>query len=328
MGFLVLTESDVQRLLPLAECVEVMAEALAGLARDELHQPLRMVVRPPDSSNLMGLMPSHRALPEPAYGLKVVCIFPDNPKRGLDAHQGAVILFDGETGEVRALANASAVTAIRTAAVSGLATKLLARPDARKLALFGAGVQARWHLAAMATVCELERALVWSRSRDSARAFADEAGARYAFPVEAAESAEAALRDADLIVTATTAREPVVRREWVAEGAHINAVGACFPTSRELDTATVASASLYVDRRESALNEAGDYVIAAQEGAIGPEHIRAELGELLIGAAEGRTSAQELTVFKSLGIAVEDLAAVEFLHRRALEVGAGTQVPF
>jgi ornithine cyclodeaminase len=328
MGFLALTESDVQRLLPLTECMDVMAEALAGLTRDELHQPLRMVVRPPGSTDLMGLMPSHRTLPQAAYGLKVVCIFPGNPGRGLDTHQGAVILFDGETGEVRALANASAVTAIRTAAVSGLATKLLARPDARRLALIGAGVQARWHLAAMATVRELERTLVWSRRAESARAFAEEAAARYSFPVEVAETAEAALRDSDLIVTATSAREPVVKREWLAEGAHINAVGACFPTTRELDTATVAAASFYVDRRESALTEAGDYVIAAHEGAIGPAHIRAELGEVVVGRAEGRTAGDELTVFESLGIAVEDLAAVEHVYRRALEIGAGTQVPF
>jgi ornithine cyclodeaminase len=321
---LVLGEADVERLLPMEECVEVMAEALAALQRGDMEQPLRFVVRPAAAAGLMGLMPAYRARPEPAYGLKAVCVFPGNPARGLDAHQGAVLLYDGETGVLRAAVNASAITAIRTAAVSAVATRLLARADARVLAILGAGVQARSHLRAMAVVRGFERARVWSRTPERAATVAAEAGTP--FPVVTAASAEEALDGADVVCTTTSSPEPVVRRAWLAAGAHVNAVGSSIPTARELDTETMAAAALFVDRRESTVNEAGDFLFATQEGAIGAEHIRAELGELLTGEVEGRRSADELTVFKSLGLAVEDLAAVEHVYRRARETGAGVEV--
>jgi ornithine cyclodeaminase len=269
-------------------------------------------------------MPAHRAGAEPAFGLKAVCVMPGNPARGLDAHQGVVLLSDGETGEVRAVVNASAITAIRTAAVSAVATRLLAREDASELAILGAGVQARSHLKAMAVVRTFEKARIWSRTAEHAQALAGETDAP--FPVEAAASAEDAVRGADVVCTTTTSREPILRRAWLRVGAHVNAVGSSIPTTRELDTETVAAAALFVDRRESTLNEAGDFLFAQREGAIGPGHIRAELGELLAGTAAGRTSADELTVFKSLGLAVEDLAAAEHLYRRAQDTGAGTEV--
>ena len=256
----------------------------------------------------------------------MICIFPSNAERGIDLHQGGVLLFDGETGELRALLDASAVTAVRTAAVSGVATRLLARKDSRRLAILGAGVQARSHLEAMAVVGDFEDARVWSRTPERASAFAAEAQA--SFPVEAVETAEEALREADVVVTATTAREPIVRREWLAPGAHVNAVGSSIPTTRELDAETVAAAALFADARESMVNEGGDYLFAVREAGIGPDHIRAELGEILIGAAEGRRSDDELTVFKSLGLAAEDLAAAEHVYARARAEGAGTTVPF
>jgi len=318
MSMLVLDQAQVEELLTMPECIELMEETLVALAREELYQPLRSVVRPPGADGFMGLMPAHRGGGKPAFGLKVVCIFPGNPARGLDAHQGAVVLFDGETGEVRAIANASAITAIRTAAVSAVATRALAREDARTLAILGAGVQAKSHLEAMRALHPWERVVVWSRTREHAEQLG----------VEVAETAEVALRDADVVCTTTTSREPVVRREWLKEGAHVNAVGSSIPTTRELDTATMADATLFVDRRESTLNEAGDYLFPAGEGAIGPEHIRAELGEVLAGSAEGRRSQDELTVFKSLGLAVEDLACAQFLLQRARELGRGSEVEF
>jgi ornithine cyclodeaminase len=322
---LVLGEHDVARLLPMDECVEVMVEALAALERGEMHQPLRFVVRPPDAAGLLGLMPAHRSGASAAFGLKAVCVMPGNPARGLDAHQGVVILSDGETGEARAVVNASAITAIRTAAVSGVATRLLAREDARELAVLGAGVQARSHLEAMAVVGDFQRARIWSRTPEHAEALAADPG-ELPFPVETAASAEAAVADADVVCTTTSAPEPILRRAWLRAGAHVNAVGSSIPTTRELDTETMAAASLFVDRRESALNEAGDFLFAQREGAIGPDHIRAELGELLVGKAAGRTSPEELTVFKSLGLAVEDLAAAEHVYRRAREEGTGQEV--
>jgi ornithine cyclodeaminase/alanine dehydrogenase-like protein (mu-crystallin family) len=323
---LVLSEADVERLLPMEECIEVMADALASLARGELYQPLRSIVRPPDGSGFIGLMPAHRAAAPAAFGLKAINIIPDNPARGLDAHQGAVLLSDGETGELIAVLNASPITAIRTAAVSAVATRALAQEDASELAILGAGVQARSHLQAMAAVRSFDRARIWSRTRAHAERLAAEAGA--AFPVEVAESAEAAVRGADVVVTATSSPTPVLQRAWLADGAHVNAVGSSLPTTRELDAETVAAASLFVDRRESTENESGDYLIALSEGAIGPGHIRAELGEVLVGAAPGRTSNAELTLFKSLGIAVEDLAAAQHVVARARESGTGTEVAF
>lgn len=324
MSVLILGEADVARLLPMDECVEVMAEALAALERGEMHQPLRFVVRPPDAAGLLGLMPAHRAGAEPAFGLKAVCVMPGNPARGLDAHQGVVLLSDGETGQVRAVVNASAITAIRTAAVSAVATRLLAREEATELAILGAGVQARSHLEAMAVVRSFQRARVWSRTHEHAQALAAETEAPFA--IEAVASAEEAVQNADVVCTTTSSPEPVLRRAWLRDGAHVNAVGSSIPTTRELDTETMAAAALFVDRRESTLNEAGDFLFPQRDGAIGPEHIRAELGELLVGSAAGRTSPDELTVFKSLGLAVEDLAAAEHLYRRARETGTGTEV--
>ena len=328
MKILILNQTEVEELLPMEACISVMAEVLSALARGQAHQPLRMVVRPPEAAGLMGLMPAYLAGEQAAYGLKAVCVFPGNPAQGKDAHQGAVMLFSAETGELLALMNASAITAIRTAAVSGVATQLLARPEAGDLALIGAGVQARSHLAAIATMRPIRRVRVAGRTAASAQRFAAEMAPRYPFPIEAVESVEAAVQGADIIVTVTTAAEPILRREWLAPGVHLNVVGSSIPTSREVDTAAMAAASLFVDRRESTLNEAGDYLFAAREGAIGPEHIRAEIGEVLIGARSGRTRPDEITLFKSLGLAVEDLASAAYAYRQAQAKQAGTWVEF
>jgi ornithine cyclodeaminase len=319
---LVLRQEEVERLLDMEGCIEAMADALASLARGEVHVPLRFVVKPENEPSLIGLMPAHRAGDSPLYSLKTVCVFPDNPKRGLDAHQGTVTLFDGETGEVRALMNASAITAIRTAAVSAVATRLLAREDARELGILGAGVQARSHLEALRLVRDFDRVRIYSPTAGHAKALAEEVGA------DTAGSAEEAVRGADVVVTATSSAEPVLQRGWLKEGAHVNVVGGRPPTMRELDIATVADSAFFVDRRESAEAEAFDYRDALEAGAIGPNHIRAEIGEVLIGSHPGRTGPEELTVFRSLGLAVEDLAAAEYVVRRARETGVGTEVRF
>jgi ornithine cyclodeaminase/alanine dehydrogenase-like protein (mu-crystallin family) len=328
MEILVLNHAEVEALLPMSDCITVMGEALAALARGQVHQPLRTVVRPPEAAGLMALMPAYIAGERAVYGLKTVCVFPGNSAKGKDAHQGSVMLFSAETGEPLALINASAITAIRTAAVSGVATQLLAREEAGDLALVGAGVQARAHLAAMAQVRPLKRVRVASRRPENAARFAAEMGPHYPFPIRAVDNVESAVRDADLVVTVTTAGEPILQRDWLASGVHLNVVGSSIPTAREVDTATMAAASLFVDRRESTLNEAGDYLFAAREGAIGPEHIRAEIGEVLIGAQPGRTSAGEITLFKSLGLAVEDVAAAEYVYRQAQARQVGARVVF
>ena len=304
MSVLVLTEHDVRSLLTMAECIEAMDEVLRSLARGELHQPLRPVTRPEGADSLMGLMPAYRGGDRPAWSLKEIVIAPRNPARGLDAHQGAVLLHDGETGELRALLNASAITEIRTAAVSAVATRALARPDSRVVAILGGGVQAGSHDAAMRAVLPEAEIRSWTR-RDGG-------------------TPENVLREAHVVCTCTSAREPILRREWLAPGAHVNAVGSSVPNARELDDATVAAATVVVDRRESALHEAGDLLLSG----FGAEHIAAELGEVLVGSHPGRTDPTELIVFKSLGLGVEDLAAAELVVRRAREQGAGIEVDF
>ena len=328
MSVVILNEADVKQLLPMNECIDVMEDAFMALARGEIDQPLRTIFRPPRVKGVMAMMPTFRGGQAPLFGLKAICVFPGNAAIGKDAHQGAVILFDGATGELRAVVNASAITAIRTAAVSGLATRVLATPDASTLAIIGAGVQARTHLEAIACVRKLARVRVAAARKQSAEAFAREMKTQVAFDIEPVDSREAALRDAQIIVTATTSRDPVVRREWIASGAHINAIGTFSPKARELDTPTMAGGSVFVDRRESAFNEAGDYLIAAAEGAIGPQSIRAELGEVLIGKHPGRTAQDEITIFKSLGLAMEDLAAAEYCYRKAGEINKGAAVSF
>lgn len=328
MNLLILNQTQVEQLLPMSECISVMEEAFIALARGQAHQPLRTVFRPPEIKGVMAMMPSFRGGQSPLFGLKAICVFPGNAAIGKDAHQGGVMLFDGSDGELLALVNASAITAIRTAAVSALATRVLAREAATELAIIGAGVQARAHLSAMVCVRKISRVRIAAGRFESAQKFANEMQPQFPFPIQAVDTVAAAVSGAEVIVTATTSREPVIKREWISAGAHINAIGTFSPKAREIDTETMVAASLFVDRRESVFNEAGDYLIAAAEGASGPEDIRAELGEILTGAHPGRTSPDEITLFKSLGLGIEDLAAAAYVYRKAGAQGAGTSVEF
>jgi ornithine cyclodeaminase/alanine dehydrogenase-like protein (mu-crystallin family) len=325
---LVLGAGKVHDLLPCGECAEVMRGALTVLARGEAHQPLRTVIRPPGAAGLMALMPSFLAGEDPAYGLKAICIFPGNPALGQDAHQGGVLLSSARTGELLAVVNASALTEIRTAAVSAVATSLLARPDAADLAIVGTGVQARAHALAISASRPLAGIRIAGRQPGSATRLAEDLRGELAVPVVACDGVRDAVEGASIVVTATSSAVPVLRREWLAEGAHINAVGACLPAAREIDTATMADAALFVDSRESAAAESGDFLLAVAEGAIEAGHIRAEIGEVLTGIAPGRRDEREITLFESLGLAVEDLAGAAYLYRKASRVGVGSWVEF
>jgi ornithine cyclodeaminase/alanine dehydrogenase-like protein (mu-crystallin family) len=349
MRVLILSHADVLAALPPDECAEAMAAVLAAHARGEAFMPLRSMMKPPSAAGLMGLMPAwrgarpardrtgapeERTLPEPeppdkaVFSLKAICLIPDNPARGLDAHQGIVGLFDGETGVPTAILDASAVTEIRTAAVTAVATRELARADASVLAILGAGVQARSHLDALARVRDFAHVRIYAPTEAHAQAVIDAARA----PVSDAEltvapSAELAVRGADVVVVATSSREPVLRREWLSVGAHVNAVGASTLTARELDVETVAASALFADSRESLRNEAGEFALAISEGAIsGEDHVRAELGEVLAGMKPGRADGAELTLFRSLGLAVEDLAAAEHAVANARDQRIGAEV--
>jgi ornithine cyclodeaminase/alanine dehydrogenase-like protein (mu-crystallin family) len=325
MDVLVVGQKDVRRLLPMADCIEVMAGALAALARGDGLQPLRAAIKLPGGAGLLGVMPAYLGGEADAPGIKVLSVFPGNHGTELDSHQGAVLLFEGKRGRLVAVIDASEVTAIRTAATSGLATRLLARPDAGDLALIGSGIQARTHLEAMAAVRQLRRVRVFSQHPERAQAFAERAAAAHpGCEVSAAASAREAVGGADIVCTTTSSRTPVLEGAWLAPGAHVNAVGACVPGARELDGAAVARARVFVDRRESALSEAGDILLAIRDGTIGDDHIAGELGELLIGTRQGRRSADEITLFESLGIGIEDVAAAHFIVERARKAGAGT----
>ena len=311
----------------MGECIGLMREALTALARGQATMPLRTVMRMP--AGFLGLMPCHLEGPDDhpaALGLKAVTVFPGNAARGLETHQGAMIVFDADTGIPSAIMDAAPVTAVRTAAVSALATDCLARPQAGDLAILGAGVQARTHIEGIAGVRSVRRARIWSRSFEHARRLADDAGRAFPFRVHACESAEEAVSGADIVCTVTASPEPVLERQWLADGTHINAVGSSQPTTRELDSATVESARLFVDRRESALAEAGDILIPLRAGEISETQIAAELGEVVAGLKPGRLSDGEITVFKSLGLAVEDVAAASYVVNRAVTAGLGTSV--
>ena len=328
MEILILSHTDVEELLSMQECIDTMSEVLSSLTRGEIYNPLRSAIQPPGASGLLSTMPAYRSGKRAAYVLKEVCVFPSNPEKGLDAHQGAVLLHSAETGQLMAVMNASVITSIRTAAVSGLATTFLAREEASELAIVGTGVQARKQLEAMSLARNFSRVRVVDLHLERAREFASECRGRYNFSIEPTVDVESAVKDADVIVTVTNASEPVLQRDWIRAGVHINAIGSSVSTAREIDTATMKDSRLFVDRRESTLNESGDYLFAAKEGAIGPDHIQAELGEILVGEAKGRQTAEEITLFKSLGIAAEDLAAAQYLYDKALAEKKGSRVVF
>jgi len=317
---LILGHDDVLAALSPEECADAMAAVLTAHARGEALMPLRSMVPFDGAAGFMATMPAWRGGADPVFSLKSLVIAPGNPARGLDTHQGTVTLFDGETGQARAILDASAVTSVRTAAVSAVATRVLAREDARVLAILGAGVQGRAHLTALAPVREFDEVRVYSPSVEHAQALADGRAT-------VAPSAEAAVRGADVVVLATSSPEPVISRDWLSPGVHVNAIGASVPSARELDVQTVVDCALFCDSRESLRNEAGEFRLALEQGAIaGEDHVRGELGEVLAGLAPGRNDAEELTVFRSLGLAVEDLAAAERAVLGARERGIGVEV--
>ena len=322
---LVLSQRDVTALLPMNACIDVMAATLASLARDEAILPLRTVLRFPDGNGAFAVMPGYLGVPQ-TIGAKVITVMPGNHGTAFDSHQGAVLLFDPGNGSLAALLDATAITTIRTAAVSAVATRELARANASSLAILGAGVQGHAHLEAMCAVRPITSLRVWSRNAEHARQLAAVASERFHLEASVATTPADAVRGIDIVCTTTSATEPVLRGEWLSPGTHINAVGASTPSARELDSVTVVRSRLYVDRRESALKEPGDLLVPLCDGEIGIEHIVGELGEVLIDRAPKRGSGEEITLFKSLGLAIEDLAAASYVCAAASRVGAGVHV--
>jgi ornithine cyclodeaminase len=268
-----------------------------------------------------GLIPATGAL-----GAKLVSVVPSNPARGLSSHLGIVALFDAETGALRAVMDARYITEVRTAAVSAVSVRHMARPDASRLGLVGAGVQARSHLEVFAATRPLSRVRVWSPDATEVAAFVRDMSRALGLDIAGAASAAGAVRDADLVVLATSSDRPVVESGWIADGAHVVSVGACRPHQREMDPALVARGRLVVDSIEAASVESGDVVSGLAEGRFGRDHLAGELGAVVSGLVPGRTRPDEVTIFKSLGLAVEDVAAGALAARRAEARGLGTEL--
>ena len=310
------------------ECIDAMEKAFVALAEGRALLPLRSILWTPEKNGALGLMPSWLGTtPEGILGLKAVSVFPGNHGTELDSHQGVVLLFEARNGRLLAIADATEITAIRTAAVSAVATKLLARRDAADLAIFGSGTQARTHLEAMLAIRRFRRIRVWSRNPDNAGAFAERESGRHGLKVEAVDAPKKAALGADILCTVTSSREPFLHGEWLAPGAHVNAAGSSVAAARELDAAAVARSLYFCDRRESTYAESGDFLFAKKEGAVTDDHVLGEIGDLLTGRCEGRTSPLDVTLFKSLGLAIEDLAAASRVYERARERGIGTPLP-
>jgi alanine dehydrogenase len=342
--FRLLTETDVKAVLTMDDLVETMSDALRAYSTGGVTQPVRTVISMEGDHAFFGLMPAFvRGDARPGLGAKLVTVVGSNSARGLPSHLASILLLDPETGALQALLDGRFITEARTAAVSAVSSRLLARQTAKSLAIIGSGVQARSHLEALSRVHTLRQVTVWSPNKLRRDAFVEEAKTAWcpapipalipapipapipALTITAVDHAGEAVVGADVIVLVTSSPTPVIEDGWVKPGAHVISVGACRPTQREMDPALVARARLFVDSRGAALVESGDVVLGIQEGRFGPEHIVAELGQLVAGAA-GRRSDSEVTIFKSLGLAVEDVTAAQLAYRRAVERGIGQEL--
>jgi ornithine cyclodeaminase len=324
---LLLTETDVRQLLPMDDLIQAMESALAEFSAGRAQQPLRTVLEVGPTHAFFGVMPAFIPASD-ALGTKLVTVFGSNAAVGLPSHLATILLMDSSTGELLSVMDGRYITEARTAAVSAVSVRLLARQNAGVLAILGSGVQARSHLRAFSHVRALEDVRVWSPSEAHRRTFAEEMRRDVGAEIAPVATVREAVDGADLIVVATASREPVLLSEWVGDGAHIAAVGACRPDQREMDTALVKRARVFVDSRTGALAEAGDLVMPIREGAIDASHIAGELGRLAAGGIAGRQSPEQVTLFKSLGMAVEDVAAAHLAYQRAIERGLGRGIPW
>jgi ornithine cyclodeaminase len=323
--FRLLTEQHVHSLLPMSDLIAAMESALAKFSAGEVLQPVRTVLTVGPAKAYYGLMPAY--VPTPAsMGAKIVTVFGENHNKGLPSHLATILLFDPDTGSLIAMMDGRYITEARTAAVSAVSARFLAKANASTLALIGSGVQARSHLEALTHVRQLKGVRVWSPRPQSRQQFIDDMSPRVPIPIRDCASPEAAVEGADLIVIATASKTPVVESEWVADGAHVMCVGACRPDQREMAPALVKRARVYVDSRAGALVEAGDVVMNIADGLFDASHLRGEIGELVLGRVAGRAADAEVTIFKSLGMAVEDVVAADLVFRRASETGAGTEL--
>ncbi|MGH7774035.1 MAG: ornithine cyclodeaminase family protein [Candidatus Binatia bacterium] len=322
---LVLSEKDVQRLLNIEELIQVLEQAHIQFSTGKAVMPVRLVVPLSEIKGRITSMPAYLS-EDKALGMKVVTYFQENPKQGLPVILATITLYSPDTGKLMAIMEGSYITAIRTACVSAVATKALANPETPVMGILGAGVQARAHILALSKVKRISKIKVHSPSGKSAQRLKEELEPQVGVEIEAVRSAAETVQEADLVVTVTTAKEPILRADWLKSGIHINAVGSHRPDLREIDAATVKRAKVVVDSREAIMAECGDVLLAIKEGAIREDHVHAEIGEVLAGKRPGRTDTKEITLYKSVGIAIQDVAAAQLVYKKALQQRAGVSV--
>jgi len=321
----VLSEKQVQSLIDIDELIAALERAHIQYSTGKAVMPVRLVVPLPQIQGRISSMPGF-LIEDNALGMKVVTYFQNNPQQNLPAILATILLFSAESGKLIAAMDGGYITAIRTACASALATKALANPETPTLGILGAGVQARAHILALARVRKLRTIKIYSPSMDSAARIKQSMEKEIGIAIDVAKSGEAVVRGCDLLVTVTTAKEPIVKSEWLKAGAHINAVGSHRPDLREIDGATLKRAKVVVDSKEAIMAECGDILLALKENSITEANIHGEIGEILAGAKPGRTSADEITLYKSVGIAIQDVATAQLVYRKALERNVGTNV--
>jgi ornithine cyclodeaminase/alanine dehydrogenase-like protein (mu-crystallin family) len=316
MDPLYINKEKISSLLPMMECIPLMETMFRDLAHGKTLQPLRSLMRlPGQSGGLLGMMPAYAEGPG-VIGIKIITVFHGNGAAGYPSHQGVVMLFDGRHGQPLMLFDAEEITAIRTAAATAVATRLLAKEDATHLAVLGTGQQAERHIEAIGLVRKIEKISLWGRNKVHAETLREKIVHRYPCPVAIHDSAQSAVATANIICTVTASPHPVLSGEWISPDAHLNVVGACTPNTREVDTIAMTRSSLFTDRYESLFNEAGEFLIPKKEGVITEADVKGEIGEVLIGTKKGRNSPGEITLFKSLGIAAEDLYSAWHIYNK------------
>lgn len=322
---LILSETEVKALIDIDELIGALKRAHVQYSTGKAVMPVRLVVPLPQISGRITSMPGFLQS-DKALGIKVVTYFGNNTKQNLPAILATIMLFSAETGEMIAAIDGSYITAIRTACASAMATCALANPETPVLGILGAGVQAEAHIETLCRVRKLDKIKIYSPSGTSAARVKDKFESRVSVPIEVGRSAEEAVRGADLVVTVTTSKEPVLRADWLKPGVHVNAVGSHRPEVREIDGATLARSTVVVDSREAVMAECGDILLALKENSVTENHIQTEIGEVLAGSRAGRSSTKEVTLYKSVGIAIQDVATAHLVYQKALEQKIGTRV--
>ena len=313
--------------ITMEECITVMENIFIQLEEDQAFNPLRSAMLIPGENGLLSMMPGY-VNKQDIMGIKSVSVYPENANIGLESHQGSVTLFNALNGTPLAIMEAGQITAIRTAAVSGLATRILAKKNSKILAILGSGIQARTHIEAMTTILNLEEIRVWSKNKKNAKRLVEEQRKKYAIPFRPFDTVNEAIYNADIICTTTAAVEPILQGKYLMQGVHINAVGSSVRNTRELDGFAIKLSKLYVDKIESTINESGDFLMAKQEGTIDDNHIIGTLGEILTKQKKGRNNINDITLFKSLGLAVEDIATAFFIYDKYVKSNKGNWVEF